>query len=81
MGIKKWGVISNKAITAAARKLAVLIYNLIKNKTSYQEKGPLYFEKEYRERTERRLKRLAEQLGYDLTPKNHGNQQILNNLT
>jgi len=58
-----------KAIVAAAHKLAVLIYNLIKHGAKYQEKGPLYFEKEYKERTEKRLKRLAAQLGYDLTPK------------
>lgn len=62
-----------KAITAAAHKLAVLIYNLIKTKSTYQERGPLYFEKAYRERTERRLKRLAEQLGYELIPKNDPN--------
>jgi transposase len=58
-----------KAIVAAAHKMAVLIYSLIKKRLSYLERGPLYFEKEYRERTERRLKRLAEQLGYQLLPK------------
>lgn len=48
-----------KTIGAAAHKLAIMIYSMMKNKPSYQEKGPLYFEKEYRIRTERRLKRLA----------------------
>jgi transposase len=66
-----------KAIVAAAHKLAILIYRLIKNRSSYQEKGPLYFEKEYRERTERRLKRLAEQLGYNLTPKEQENREFV----
>lgn len=70
-----------KAITAAARKLAILIYRLIKHKTSYQEKGPLYFEKEYRDRTERRLKRLAEQLGYNLTLKTPENQETISALS
>ena len=58
-----------KAIVAAAHKMAVLIYNLIKHKSQYQDKGVLYFEKEYKERTEKRLKHLAAQLGYELTPK------------
>jgi transposase len=70
-----------KAIVAVAHKLAVMIYNVIKNKSPYQEKGPLYFEKEYRERTERRLKRLAEQLGYVLTPKKQENGEIVKCLT
>ena len=61
---------SPKAITAAAHKLAILIYHLIKSKESYKERGVLYFEKEYRKKTENRLKRLADQLGYELTPKN-----------
>jgi hypothetical protein len=39
-----------KAIVAAAHKMAVLIYNMIKKKFSYLEKGPLYFEREYREK-------------------------------
>jgi hypothetical protein len=64
-----------KAIVAAAHKLAVVIYNVIKHKTCYQEKGPLYFEKEYKDRTERRLKRMADRLGYVLTPKEQENQE------
>ena len=70
-----------KAITAAAHKLAVLVYSLIKNKTAYRERGPLYFEKEYKERTERHLKRLAGQLGYDLVPKKQENQQAITGST
>ncbi len=57
-----------KAIIAAAHKMAIMVYNMIKHKSQYHEKGPFYFEKEYKERTERRLKRLAEQFGYQLVP-------------
>lgn len=57
-----------KAITAAAHKLAVIIYQMIKTKKPYEDNGPLYFEKAYKDRAEHRLKRLAKALGYELSP-------------
>jgi transposase len=69
-----------KAIIAAARKLAVLIYTLIKNRLSYEAK-PLDFEKEYRKRDLKRLKWLAETLGYDLSPKPPENGDVAIALT
>lgn len=60
-----------KAITAVAHKLAVVLYHLIKTRTRYVERGSLYFEKEYKEKAERRLKRMAARLGYELIQKDH----------
>jgi len=57
-----------KAITAAAHKLAVIIYQMIKTKKPYEENGPLYFEKAYKIRAEHRLKQLAKLLGYEISP-------------
>lgn len=57
-----------KAITAAAHKLAVIIYQMIKTKKSYEDNGPLYFEKTYKARAEHRLKQLAKVLGYEVSP-------------
>ena len=57
-----------KAITATAHKLAVIIYNMLKWKNSYQPNDPLYFEKTFKERSEKKLKFLAKQLGYELLP-------------
>jgi hypothetical protein len=55
------------AIKAVARKLAVLLYTLIKNGTRYSGE---YFEKEKKKqilRDENKLQKLAKQLGYGLT--------------
>jgi hypothetical protein len=54
------------AIKAVARKLAILLYTLIKNGTEYSDK---YFEAETKKqniRMETKLQKLAKQLGYDL---------------
>jgi hypothetical protein len=55
------------AIKAVARKLAVLLYTLIKNSTEYSEE---YFEKIRKKQSaknEIKLQKMAEQLGYALT--------------
>jgi predicted phosphoribosyltransferase len=54
------------AIKAVARKLAILLYTLIKNGAEYSDK---YFEaetKKQNDRMESKLQKLAKQLGYDL---------------
>jgi transposase len=57
---------SPKAITATAHKLALIIFNMLKNGIEYCETGQDYYEKQYRERLVRGLKLRAESLGFDL---------------
>lgn len=58
-----------KAITCAAHKLARIIYNMIKTKTSYIELGQDFYEKNYRERRMKALKKQAEEMGLQLIEK------------
>ena len=55
-----------KAITATAHKLARLVYAMLKNGTQYVETGHDEYERRYRERVVRNLKRTARALGYQL---------------
>jgi len=55
-----------KAITATAHKLAVIIFNMIKNGVTYREVGQDYYEKQYRDRMVRNLSFRAKTLGFDL---------------
>jgi transposase len=55
-----------KAITATAHKLAVIIFNMIKNVVPYKEVGQDYYEKQYRDRMVRNLSFRAKTLGFDL---------------
>jgi transposase len=57
-----------KAITATARKLAVLFYNALRHGTKYIDPGANFYEERHRERTIRSLTRRARALGYDLSP-------------
>ena len=57
------------AITATAHKLAVLIYRLLKHGVEYVRQSLDEYAAKVREQAERRLKRQATQLGYDLVPK------------
>ena len=41
---------------------------MIKTKKSYEDNGPLYFEKTYKVRAEHKLKQLAKVLGYEVSP-------------
>ncbi len=66
-----------KAITAAAHKLSVIIYNMLKRKKSYEENGPLYFEKAYKIKAEQRLQKLAKFLGYQVLPIQDANNENL----
>ena len=52
-----------KAITAMARKLACLFYDLIKHGKQYVDKGTEYYESRYREQQIRALTRKAQKLG------------------
>jgi transposase len=56
-----------KAVTATARKLAVLFYNGIRFGRAYLDPGVDYYEERYRKRVIRGLQRRAAQLGLVLT--------------
>ncbi len=55
-----------KAVTATARKLAVLVYRVLKGEITYQDPGAETYDAQHRARALRNLRRRAEQLGYDL---------------
>ena len=55
-----------KAVTATARKLAVLFYNALRHGLAYEDPGADYYEARFRQRTVHNLERRAKQLGYAL---------------
>lgn len=57
-----------KAVTATARKLALLFYNTLRYGWKYQEPGVDYYEERYRQRLVSNLHRRAKSLGYELAP-------------
>ena len=56
-----------KAITATAHKLARIFYVLWSTKQRYEDVGAEYYERQYRERVIRNLKKKAHELGYTIT--------------
>ena len=57
-----------KAVTATARKLAILFYNTLRYGVDYSDPGAAYYEERHRERVLHNLQRRAKQLGYTLEP-------------
>jgi transposase len=55
-----------KAITATARKIAVLFYNALRHGMDYADPGAAYYEERYRNRVLSNLQRRAKALGYAL---------------
>lgn len=55
-----------KAITAAAHKLGVIIFEMLRNGTEYNEVGQNYYEEQYRERLINNLSLRAKTLGFNL---------------
>ncbi len=55
-----------KAITAAAHKLAKILYVMLKSKTGFHEIGQDAYEKTYKKRQLAALKRKAKEMGYNL---------------
>jgi transposase len=55
-----------KAITATARKLACLIYHLIKNGQAYKEPDLRTYELKYKEQILQSLRKRAKTIGFDL---------------
>ena len=63
-----------KAVTAVAHKMAVIIYNMIKNKTGYREAGLDYYDKLHKDRAVKNLRRFAARLGFDIKLHDPNNQ-------
>jgi transposase len=66
-----------KAVTATARKIAVLFYNTLRHGMDYADPGASYYEERYRQRVLTNLQRRAKSLGYvlqqaDATPAANG---------
>jgi len=57
-----------KALTAAAYKLARILYRMLKHGAGYVDQGEAIYEERYRDRLLRNLKRRAAELGFQLTP-------------
>jgi transposase len=57
-----------KAVTAAAHKLARLIYSMLTKGEEYTDQGQAYYEERYRQRVLHNLNRRAQQLGMTLVP-------------
>jgi transposase len=55
-----------KAVTATARKIAVLYYNAMRFGMDYQDPGVAHYEQKYRERVIKQLHRRAAQFGFTL---------------
>ena len=55
-----------KAVTATARKIAVLFYNALRYGMAYADPGATYYEERYRQRVLDNLRRRAQSLGYVL---------------
>src|SRR3989442_1558435 len=55
-----------KAVTATARKLAILFYNALRFGMTYADPGTSYYEKRYRQRGIHNLHRRAKSLGFTL---------------
>jgi phage-related tail protein len=57
-----------KAVTAAAHKLARLIYAMLTKGEEYTDRGQAYYEQRYRQRVVANLNRRAQQLGLQVVP-------------
>ena len=57
-----------KAVTATARKIAVLFYNAVRHGMDYADPGASYYEERYRQRVLTNLQRRAKAFGYVLQP-------------
>jgi transposase len=55
-----------KAITATARKLAILIYRMLKYGMEYVDRGQEAYEQQYRQRLLQSLRKRVRQMGYEI---------------
>lgn len=56
------------AVTATARKIATIVYHLLKHRRPYEDPGVLQYEEQYKQRLLRNLNRTAKRLGMQLVP-------------
>lgn len=61
-----------KAVTATARKLAVLFYNAVRYGKAYVDLGADHYEEQYRQRVVKNLQRRAAEFGFTLQPVGEG---------
>lgn len=61
-----------QAITATARKLAILVYRALKGELVYRDPGADGYDRQQRSRVLRRLRRTATTLGFDLVNRDTG---------
>lgn len=61
-----------KAVTATARKIAVLFYNALRHGMRYQDPGAASYDEQHRSRVLANLQRRARSLGYHLEPTAEG---------
>lgn len=66
-----------KAITAAAHKLARLIYGMLKHGTEYIDRGQDHYEQQFNERRIKNLKRQAKSLGLDVVEASSMELQVI----
>ena len=64
--MSRFVTVKPKAVTAAAHKLARLIYTMLTKGEEYTDQGQHYYEERYRERVLRQLAKRAEKLGMQL---------------
>lgn len=57
-----------KAVTATARKLAVIYYHMVKEGKEYQALDENFYEQQYKQRVIKNLEKRAKQLGFELVP-------------
>jgi hypothetical protein len=57
-----------KAMTATARKLAIIFYSMLKNGTEYVEAGLNAYERQYTDRLLKKMRKQAARLGFNLVP-------------
>lgn len=57
---------TKRAAVAVAHSILVIVYHLLSDQTTYQEKGETYFEERDREGTQKRLVRQLSRLGYQV---------------
>ena len=57
-----------QAVTAAAHKMARIIYAMLKTKTPYVDMGPEYYNAQHKARQLKKLERQAKEQGYGLAP-------------
>ena len=66
-----------KAVTATARKIAVLFYNALRHGMDYVDPGAQYYETRYRERVVENLQRRAKSFGFVLTADKSASEQAV----